>query len=282
AKAIKLAELLMVEGFKASEGWLSNFKERHGIVFKKVQGEAAAVDMEAVDNWRQDILIKLLTEYSPKNVFNVDETGLFWRLMPDKTMTFKGDKCSGGKKSKERITVLVGSNMDGSEKIPLLVIGKSKKPRCFKNAKIPVEYEANKKSWMTSDIFEQWLKRWDRKLGIDKRKILLFVDNCSAHPKIQLKNIKLQFFLPNATAEVQNLEEDVLEPELPQLDDLWARIQEEGGIDEQTELADFIDVDQVLATTGTRTLEEIAASTSSTAQAEPESEEDEPELQPIP
>jgi hypothetical protein len=53
------------------------------------------------------------------------------------------------------------------------------------------------------DIFEQWLKRWDRKLGIEKRKILLLVDNCSAHPKIQLKNIKLQFFLPNATAEVQ-------------------------------------------------------------------------------
>jgi len=61
-----------------------------------------------------------------------------------------GDKCSGGKRSKERITVLVGSNMDGSEKIPLFVIGKSKKPRCFRNAKIPVEYEANKKAWMTS------------------------------------------------------------------------------------------------------------------------------------
>jgi hypothetical protein len=85
-----LAELLEIEGFKASNGWLDNFKERHGIVFKKVQGEAAAVDMEAVDNWRQDILIKLLTEYSPENVFNVDETGLFWKLMPDKTMTFKG------------------------------------------------------------------------------------------------------------------------------------------------------------------------------------------------
>ena len=34
--------------------------------------------------------------------------------------------------------------------------------------------------------------------------------------------------------------------------------------------ADFIDADQALATTGTRTLEEIAASTSSTTQAEPE------------
>lgn len=70
------------------------------------------------------------------------------------------------------------------------------------------------------------------------------------------------------------------EPKLPQLDYLWARIQEE--TDEQVELADFIDADQELATTGTRTLEEIAASTNSTTQAEPESEDNEPEVLPTP
>jgi hypothetical protein len=64
-----LAELLKIEGFKASNGWLDNFKDRHGIVFKSVQGEAAAVDLESVDKWRQDILIKLLAEYSPKSWF---------------------------------------------------------------------------------------------------------------------------------------------------------------------------------------------------------------------
>lgn len=72
------------------------------------------------------------------------------------------------------------------------------------------------------------------------------------------------------------------ELELPQIDDLWARIQEEGETDEKTKLTDFIDADQDLATTGTRTLEEIAASTSSSIQAEPESENDEPEVQPAP
>jgi hypothetical protein len=71
------------------------------------------------------------------------------------------------------------------------------------------------------------------------------------------------------------------EPELPQLDDLWIRIQEDGAMEDIT-LADFIDVDQELSTTGTRTLEEIAASISSTTQADPESEEDEPEVQPPP
>jgi hypothetical protein len=68
-------------------------------------------------------------------------------------MTFKGEKCTTGKRSKERITVLVGSNMSGTEKVPLLVIGKSAKPRSFKNARIPVDYKANKKAWMTGKFF---------------------------------------------------------------------------------------------------------------------------------
>ena len=66
---------------------------------------------------------------------------------------FTGDRCIGGKKSKERMTVLVCANMSGTEKLPLLVIGKSAKPRCFKNYKVPVDYEANKKAWMTGNFY---------------------------------------------------------------------------------------------------------------------------------
>ena len=60
-----------------------------------------------------------------------------------------GERCSVGKKSKERVTVLVGSNASGSQKIPLFMIGKSKNPRPFKNAKLPFKYAANKRAWMT-------------------------------------------------------------------------------------------------------------------------------------
>jgi hypothetical protein len=44
--------------------------------------------------------------------------------------------------------------MTGTDKKRFFVIGKSQTPRCFKNVKkLPVEYAANKKAWMTSDIF---------------------------------------------------------------------------------------------------------------------------------
>ena len=61
-----------------------------------------------------------------KNIFNIDEFGLFFNLMPDKTYVLKGESCHGGIRSKQRLTVLVGANLDGTEKLPLLVIGKSK------------------------------------------------------------------------------------------------------------------------------------------------------------
>lgn len=46
-------------------------------------------------------------------------------------LTYKGEACTGDKPSKDRITVLVGANMDGTEKLKLLVIEKSNKPRYF-------------------------------------------------------------------------------------------------------------------------------------------------------
>jgi hypothetical protein len=64
------------------------------------------------------------------------------------------------------MTVLVGANMDGSEKLPLLVIGKSGKPRCFKNVKnLPCKNRSNKTAWMTSDLFDEYLKALDAKMG---------------------------------------------------------------------------------------------------------------------
>jgi hypothetical protein len=108
--------------------------------------------------------------FAANDIFNADETGIFFRLTPDRTLKFKGGKCVGGKLSKDRITVLVCANSDGTEKMKLLVIGKSKNPRCFKNVKsLPVRYTANKKARMTSDLFEAELRHWDRELRLQKR-----------------------------------------------------------------------------------------------------------------
>jgi hypothetical protein len=103
--------------------------------------------------------------YSDSDIFNADETGIFFRLTPDKTLKFKAEKCAGEKLSKDQITVFVCANSNGTEKRKLFVIGKSNSPRCFKNVNcLPVQYSANTKSWMTSSLFESELRLWDRQL----------------------------------------------------------------------------------------------------------------------
>ena len=131
-----------------STRWLEKFKDRHGIVFKKVCGEAKSVDSDSdiMREWSER-LQTILSQFSPENIFNADETGLFYRLHSDKTLEFKGVDCHGGKQSKERLIVMVCANMTGSEKLKLFVVGKSRKPHCFKNVKtLPTDYTANKKA----------------------------------------------------------------------------------------------------------------------------------------
>jgi hypothetical protein len=67
-----------------------------------------------------------------------------------------------------------------------------------------VEYKFNKKAWMTSDIFTEWLRKLDRRFQTERRKVLMIVDNCPAHPHVdKLQAIKLEFLPPNATSRLQ-------------------------------------------------------------------------------
>jgi hypothetical protein len=99
-------------------------------------------------------------------------------------------------------------NTTGTDKKRLFVIGKSQTRRCLKNVKkLPVEYAANKKAWISSDIFQQYISKWNNEL----RRILLLVHNCPAHPHIQdLSNIKLVFLPPNLTSVFQPMDMGII------------------------------------------------------------------------
>ena len=94
----------------------------------------------------------------------------------------------------------------------MLVIGKSVKSRCFKGIKKkPCRYCAQKKSWMTSDLFEEWVRGLDHKFQREDRKIALIVDNCPVHPDINdLKAIELVFLPPNTTSHAQPMDQGVI------------------------------------------------------------------------
>nr|XP_037270601.1 tigger transposable element-derived protein 4-like [Rhipicephalus microplus] len=101
AKASSLVIMLGIENFASSDGWLTRFKQRQDMVFKSVNGEKAAINAETCDTWRENQLCKYLGVYRPEDIFSPNETALFYRMLPEKTLTFKDDDCAGGKRSKE-------------------------------------------------------------------------------------------------------------------------------------------------------------------------------------
>ncbi|CAG2249892.1 unnamed protein product [Mytilus edulis] len=188
-KALELAETLDLTDFKASNG-------------------CADVDQSVVDDFKSK-LENIVGDYTPENVFNADETGLFFKALPDKTLGQKGEACKGGKLAKERITVMLACSSTG-EKLPPLVIGKAKKPRCFKNINVnnlPVIWQSSKKAWMTTYIFTEWIQQINKKMKSKKRKILLFLDNATSHSdSVTLSNVTIKFFPPNTTSKLQPLD----------------------------------------------------------------------------
>ena len=118
------------------------------------------------------------------------------------------------------------ANVTGSIKLPLLFIGKSKRPRCFKNTNmdiLPVIYRNQKNAWVNTEIFSSWFhdqfvpyvqRELKRKSLLPKA--LLTLGNCSAHPEEDVLVsddglVIAKFFPPNVTSLIQPMDQGVLE-----------------------------------------------------------------------
>ena len=143
--------------------------------------------------------------YVPDQIFNADETGLYWKKMPTRTYIAKTQKtCGGFKVSKDRLTLLLCSNASGDRVLKPLLINRALIPRAMKGKnlkQLPVHWMANKKAWMTADLFTEWFKKcfvpevrkYMEKKGFDF-KVLLLVYNVPSHPILEHSNIKVIFF----------------------------------------------------------------------------------------
>ena len=124
----------------------------------------------------------VLSRYKLQDIFNADEFCLFFQALPNNTFELKGEKCTNGKQSKTRRTETRAASA-ASEKLPFLVIGKAKYLRCLKNVKsLPCMYKTQRKTWMDSEIFIDWIKQMDWKFITQDLKVAFIVNNSPAHP----------------------------------------------------------------------------------------------------
>ncbi|GFW74014.1 tigger transposable element-derived protein 1 [Trichonephila clavipes] len=125
------------------------------------QGKSATADEGAAKIFPEE-LAKIIEDgnYSADQVFNADETGLYWKKLPNRTYIAKDEKTASGHKASKDLKQL------------------------------PVHWMANPKAWMTTAIFTEWfnncfvpeVEAYMKEKSLDF-KVLLIVDNAASHPQ---------------------------------------------------------------------------------------------------
>ncbi|CAB5351362.1 unnamed protein product [Rhizophagus irregularis] len=215
AKLFDVSEGCISSTLKNSQKWLEIDPQAPEAKGKRQvrQGEAASAPLEKLDEFRKE-LQDLIRGYSLDDVFNCDETGLYWKMEPKRTISDK--PISGRKQSKDRVTILLCSNATGREKLKPVFIHKYKNPRPLKNlpkSSLPVEYYWNIKAWMQVSIWNDWIRQFDATMRLKGRKILLLVDNAPVHALyegVELTNIEIKFLPPNTTAHLQPCDKGII------------------------------------------------------------------------
>lgn len=198
-----------------SEGWLRNFKSRHGICRLDVTGETRSANEDSakiyIETFKQ---IVSENDQSPHQVYNADETGILWRCLPTTTSAAGDEKTAKWfNKNKDRLTVILCANATGELHLSSGKRENKKKPRDFKHVTdLPVYYDAQQNAWMTANLFKVWfchhfvLQVKDSfvklKLPEDSKAVLL-LDNCKAHPPVAelvSGNIFATLLPPNVTS----------------------------------------------------------------------------------
>lgn len=186
-------ELGYNDNFSASNGWLDRFKVRNGIKLCGLREVKTESDVNAVGPFKAE-LESLAQWYnlSLEQIYNADETDLFWRMLPNPTQDMNEVK-SSVRAYRERMTILCCSNATGTHKLPLVCIGRGKRSRTFTSQELktmPVQYYSQETAWIDSEIFKNWfhshfipsVRTHLRSSGLPENALLL-IDRNPSHPE---------------------------------------------------------------------------------------------------
>lgn len=193
--------------FKASLNWYTSFCRRRGL------GPVVPIDdLEAI-----------VAAYEPANVYTVDETGLFYRLLPQdaeaSVAAFSTSSTVSRTQALDRVTLVVCCNATGSDKLPVSVIARK---RVHDAPLLPCFTQPN--AWLDAHVFSQWFddvfaphveqqqQRRSRDFdNVQNSKVLLLLDNAPGHPvSFERGDIRVLALHPKSAAWVPPLERGVI------------------------------------------------------------------------
>ncbi|XP_061900809.1 tigger transposable element-derived protein 1-like [Entelurus aequoreus] len=219
------------DDFKASRGWFEKFKKRSGIRYVVRKRETVRADKQGAKKFVEEFQRFAESEgFLPQQVFNCDETGLFWKKMPKKTYITREEKSlPGHKPMKDRLTLLLCANASGDCKVKPLLVYHSETPRAFKKNnvqkdKLTVMWRSNPKALVTRQFFTEWFQEvfapsveeylTEKNLPL---KVLLVLDAALTQPtglgrdwSSEHDSITVKFLPPNTTPLLQPMDQQVI------------------------------------------------------------------------
>uniref|UniRef100_A0A0A9XQY7 Tigger transposable element-derived protein 3 n=1 Tax=Lygus hesperus TaxID=30085 RepID=A0A0A9XQY7_LYGHE len=169
--------------FVPTDPWMSKWKRKISHLLSKPKSDhPPMIAMVNCDDESATVL-PALKDYHPDDIFNLDETALYYRAIPGYAPG-----------NDDWVTVLFACNMSGTEKKKLTVVGKSEAPLFFGILALPLNYKHSSDGRMSQEILSKFLEEWNTQLELNKRNIALILDNCSLHLDITHKFERMNFF----------------------------------------------------------------------------------------
>jgi len=212
-KDLQVAEHFGITDFAASNGFIKRWASRHGLVNVALHGSGASANVEEAAE-RMAAIRQQLEGVDVDRIYNVDETGLLYLVLPSRSYVPSEDRrtARGSKamKSKDRVTLNLCCNATGTHKVPVTMIGKAAQPMCFQgegNAS-PLPYFSQKLAWADASVFKRWLEEVfvPAVQARTAHHVYLIMDKLGCHSSISHPQVAIIELPPNQTAVYQSLD----------------------------------------------------------------------------
>ncbi|KAH9069100.1 hypothetical protein Ae201684P_004794 [Aphanomyces euteiches] len=178
-----------------SSGWLYCFIKRHDLTSRRLHGERASLSQDEIDDGRSKLLLEN-SRYSKEDIYNMNESALFYKRAPDTTI------------SKTATKGLKGTKRGSPWLWPQTAVVRTS----FLSSSLGKLLALDALAWMTITIFSEWISKFNAMMATMDRSVLLVLDNASSHKieEVELTHVRVLMLPPNATSALQPMDAGVI------------------------------------------------------------------------
>jgi len=213
----ELAAELGVNGFKASTGYICRWVKRNDVRSICLVGTGASADV-AGSAARIAEIRETLRGMTPRQIYNNEETGNFYRCLPHGSYVSARERRSarGSKamRAKDRVTAVLCVNADGSHKLPIAIIGKAVRLLCFRPPApgFPLPYFSQVNLCMDGPTMAFWFASvFVQEVGrVSTEPMFLIMENAPSHGELKEDGETIVRLPPNTTSMYQPLDMGII------------------------------------------------------------------------